>query len=321
MPVYRNPDTGEITERQGFVGRQLATIGQAFLPSIVVGEDLVTTQADLARKAKGLIHPRTLDIDTPRTFSGCDISVHVNIAGKIKKFAELQTISYSVYREKFPVRTIGRPNPKSIVRGARTISGSLIFTVFDRHAFWEISKQYPTGDTSVPHTAIPLLDQLPPFDITLTFQNEYGDMSAVRVLGVEIVSEGQIHSVDDLILENTMQYIARDLIPMAPTGDEVPKEVDLGMFLPNSGIFQQSTAEDAYISTIRNIQKQIGVIEKSMATETDTVEFASLKSERTMLLDKLQSLHDTKTIQADRRVINDPRGGSYSMAWNYLDIR
>lgn len=40
-------------------------------------------------------------------------------------------------------------------------------------------------------------DQLPPITITLTSMNEYGNISAMHLLGVELINEGSGVSIDD----------------------------------------------------------------------------------------------------------------------------
>ncbi|SFJ66214.1 hypothetical protein SAMN02799624_05440 [Paenibacillus sp. UNC496MF] len=73
------------------------------------------------------------------SFSGADIVATFN--GRL--IGELQAISYSVVREVAPIYTMGSPDPRSFSRGKRGISGSLIFTQFDRDALMdEMKKQY-----------------------------------------------------------------------------------------------------------------------------------------------------------------------------------
>ena len=76
---------------------------------------------------------------TNETFSGCYMTAQIIIKytddkGKEKAFqktiGELQTVSYSIYQEKKPVRSIGNINAKDYVMGPRTIAGSLVFSVF-----------------------------------------------------------------------------------------------------------------------------------------------------------------------------------------------
>lgn len=59
-----------------------------------------------------------------------------------------------------------------------------------------------------------MVDQIPPFDITISLVNEYGAISRLVLYGVELVNEGQTMSVDDLITENVCQFVARHIEPM-----------------------------------------------------------------------------------------------------------
>jgi len=137
-----------------------------------------------------------------------------------KVIGELQTMSYSVYREKSPVRTLGSVYPRAYVRGPRTIGGSMIFTVFNQHVLHEILemnlKFYNTGtsdhDKYTYSTNLP--DQLPPLDMSLVFANEYGSISHMGLYGVEFMQEGTTFSIEDIFTENVVQYVARDIDPM-----------------------------------------------------------------------------------------------------------
>lgn len=73
------------------------------------------------------------------SFSGADIVCTFN--GRI--IGEIQGITYSVQREVAPIYTMGSPDPRSFSRGKRGISGSMIFTQFDRDALMaEMRKNY-----------------------------------------------------------------------------------------------------------------------------------------------------------------------------------
>lgn len=121
---------------------------------------------------------------------------------------ELQTISYSMYNEKMPVRVLGDMNMKSVVFGNRTIAGSMVFTVFDRHWAHKMMDEYLRHVGSNAHI---LTDELPPINITISMCNEYGDKSRLAIYGVTFVMEGQTMSVQDMYTENTFQYMAKDL--------------------------------------------------------------------------------------------------------------
>lgn len=79
------------------------------------------------------------------SFSGADIvaTFHGRVIG------ELQGITYSVAREVAPVYTMGSPDPRSFSRGKRGISGSLIFTQFDRDALLEEMRKDYDGAPAV----------------------------------------------------------------------------------------------------------------------------------------------------------------------------
>ena len=158
------------------------------------------------------------------SFAGADIAATLVIPvidranGTIQsmdvlELAEVQTISYSIHRENSPVRTLGHVNARGFVKGSRTIAGSLIFTVFNEYAFYRIKEfRHIMAETGL--FFAPLADMLPPFDIVLTFFNEYGLGAKMKIYGVTIVDEGQTMSIDDLITEQTYTFMARGIQPM-----------------------------------------------------------------------------------------------------------
>lgn len=153
--------------------------------------------------------------NTYTSYAGTDIlAVFTPKGGSPVAFAELQTISYSIYRPMTQVYTLGRANPSGFVRGQRTIAGSLIFTVFDRHALYTVLQEgYKLQD----ERCLTLKgDELPPFDININFLNEYGQSASMVIYDVRLMSEGQTMSIEDRITENTMQFIANDIDLMKP---------------------------------------------------------------------------------------------------------
>ena len=60
-------------------------------------------------------------------------------------------------------------------------------------------------------------DEIPPFDITITFANEYGNASTMTIYGVEITNEGMGLSVDDITTEKAMSFVARSIDDMGVT--------------------------------------------------------------------------------------------------------
>ena len=171
-------------------------------------------------------------VETYNSFSGADIQALIAMPHghsgepKYQVLGNLQTISYSIYREKVPVRALGFVGDKGTARGTRTIAGSLVFTVFDRHVLWDVLRR-DTGDrgknSMFPDTGYldleyVMVDQLPPFDIVIHFANEYGYAAEMVLFGIELSQEGQVMSIQDMITENVMQFTARHMALMRPGG-------------------------------------------------------------------------------------------------------
>lgn len=59
-------------------------------------------------------------------------------------------------------------------------------------------------------------DQVPPFDVTLAAANEYGALAVLRIFQLEILNEGYGVSIDDIVSEQQMTYVARQVINWQP---------------------------------------------------------------------------------------------------------
>ena len=57
------------------------------------------------------------------------------------------------------------------------------------------------------------VDQILPFDVTITAANEYGQSAQMRLYGCEILNEGSGFSIDDIVIENQMTYVCRTILP------------------------------------------------------------------------------------------------------------
>jgi len=152
------------------------------------------------------------------SYAGVDIVAQIVLPGEAPvNVGELQTISYSIHRENAPVRILGHTNPVGFVKSGRTIAGSMIFTVFNNYAFYRL-KQF---QKAIENRLYPVADMLPPLDFVLTFANEFGVFSKLKIYGVTFIDEGGTMSVDDLITEQTHNYMARGIQPM--TGYSMPR--------------------------------------------------------------------------------------------------
>lgn len=188
------------------------------------------------------------------SYSGCDMVASIsysfdavdengNTSTKHMTYTlgELQTISYSIHMEKRPVRSIGNVNSKDYVMGQRTIAGSLVFAVFNKHfaknLIADTNGLFKEGQTF-------LVDELPPFNIIVSFANEYGLRSRLIIYGIRLLNEGQVMSVNDVYTENTYQFMATDIEYM---NDENGYESG------RSGVFLQIKESGSSDSTSRSI--------------------------------------------------------------------
>lgn len=202
------------------------------------------------------------------SYSGCDIIVTArltNITGsekaqkeKIYTLGSIQTLSVSTHQDKKPVRVIGSANALDYTMGQRTIAGSLVFAVFDKHFATEMFEDLK----EMTNKTFLLPDELPALDLTITFANEYGRTSRMAIYGLRIINEGQVMSINDLYTENTYQFVAIAMEPLSKgttTGNYSGKSNDLVIqasfeeedLIPKTlgeDIYNQNQIEDNIIS-------------------------------------------------------------------------
>lgn len=152
--------------------------------------------------------------------------------------ADAQTLSISSYRDKAPVRSLGSVYPKGYTRGPRQIGGNIVFTVFDRDVMYDFLETHPSDFDGNRQSTV-VLDQLPPVDIIISFANELGSVSRMAIYGVEFISAGQIMSIEDIMTENVVEYVARDFDPMTNVG-----VVDLHKPAGSTLVWQSKSASD-----------------------------------------------------------------------------
>lgn len=184
---------------------------------------------------------------TYTSFTGADLkAVFHNIV-----IAELVGISYTITREIAPIYTMGNPDPRSFSKGKRGIAGTMVFQKFDRQALRDLmdasiyvakNDDYqsigwrPVDEVSGianserlgVRLASPIyVDQIPPFDITITYSNEVGQLAWEKLLGVQILNEGNGISIDDLTHETNCTFVCRHVTGMIPRATITPQTQDL----------------------------------------------------------------------------------------------
>jgi len=148
---------------------------------------------------------RPTSTDINYSYSGSDITAVVTIPtlfGSMSDPVELKTMvafSYSTYKDKSPVRRLGHTNPVGFTDSIRTIAGTLVFITMKEDPLQHLVNTY-TGATDRTDPNIRMLpDQLPPFNLTLAFENK--DLPIGKTHNVMVPSGGSL----------TPQWVASDL--------------------------------------------------------------------------------------------------------------
>ena len=183
------------------------------------------------------------------SYSGADCkAVAFYNQGDSVRLESLATISYSVYEAKSPVRRLGERTVSGYTKGIRTVAGSMVFLVIEDHPLAELVKEANktkmwSEDNDKKGKSPKLIDNenrylstmLEPFNIGLFYRtevsfieneqaytqsqgkyasgyiSEFNDMAQLIISGVEIISEGMVTSVNDMVTEVTMQFVAHDV--------------------------------------------------------------------------------------------------------------
>lgn len=165
----------------------------------------------------------------------------------------IHTLSVSVHEAKGQARALGHRGVKGLARGVRTIAGSIIMTVVEDHPLRQLmlytkdKLPWYRGGWSVDRDMIGvgtalktydfsnrLAELLPPIDLLVTYVSEGGEFSAgatvwepnkvdlvsykgaaMLIQGVDFVDSGIVTSVNDIVSEITLSFIATDFKPIS----------------------------------------------------------------------------------------------------------
>lgn len=128
----------------------------------------------------------------------------------------LQTLSYQVHADKRPVRSLGAKYPRGFTTGQRLVAGSMIFTLFKEHPLVPLmdllsgAQDKGLASKEVDISSV-IADQIPPLNLYIIGTNEMGNVAAMTLFGVEFLNDGGVLSVQDVLSEITISYVARDL--------------------------------------------------------------------------------------------------------------
>lgn len=162
----------------------------------------------------------------------------VNGEPGVLHLASVITVSYSVYREKAPVYNIGQPLLSGFGIGKKYVAGSLITVSFDtdeisdfinRYLESQENKDFDRTDALLDggtykkiHTM--MRDDLSSFDMVFIMEDEMsgvGNAKEIILYDAQFINNGQVMSINDLITENTLSFIARDIREQRPFGTEL----------------------------------------------------------------------------------------------------
>ena len=243
---------------------------------------------------------------TNNTYSMCDIVCTIDIASNtasnlqehvITTLGKLQTLSYSIYQQKQPVRCLGNMNAKDYVYGQRTIAGSLVFAVFNRH--WLVDIYDQLIDKGMMKNWHYVADEIPPFNITISFANEYGYDSKMALYGVRLMTEGQVMSINDIYIENTYQFVATDIEYMDSLNawqrtDKINqrwKKTKQGIIAPQQNNIPNNKIPDIKGKQVQEEQKDKDDVKLQILTLSEDILQGSTEKE---MLEKLRNSYESQ---------------------------
>lgn len=233
-----------------------------------------------------------------KTFTGTDTLAFVIFPeSKPILLGSITTISYSIFREKRPVPLLGKINTGGYTRGMRTIAGTFIFTLINQHFVKDIMEQIPYLEAHGKMKA----DELPFFDVMVVSANEYGANCQMMMYGVEILDDAQVISINDLFIENTFGFVARDIDVF---GKKNPLTATYGGVESGAGSIESKSNYSAEnIDTVMPYDFNINGYKDFMnsvlkSTESDKIYKAQGKLINLNLLSKANGVLDNDTFNA-----------------------
>lgn len=164
------------------------------------------------------------------------------------------SISYSVYRNKKAVHNLGNKVISGFASGPRYVAGTIIKTMFLEDdlilGLQQLRDKLKNASQYADHLAILnmastpesnsnlMLDDILSCDIIVLYASEYqSNMIKEVITGATFINNGQVMSVNDMITETTISYIAQDVLqhdrldsilsPIKSTNTSIIKASDL----------------------------------------------------------------------------------------------
>lgn len=189
---------------------------------------------------------------------------------KAKKAIHLNsmaTISLSIHEAKSPVRRLGERGISGVSRSLRTIAGSIVFLVLKDHPLRELAlidpaNVYPGligysrdlysrgmgGMATASSSDIKFINKvstlISPFNILLNYSTEVNystkdngtkESASLMIEGIDIISEGVVTSVNDMVSEVVVQFIAQNVVTLTHSSID-PTNTSLQEFIKSAEV-------------------------------------------------------------------------------------
>jgi hypothetical protein len=161
------------------------------------------------------------DRSYPGAFAATDIHAVIELPGnQVSTLGQMAALSISTHRDTFPVTSMGTVAARGFTQGHRTVAGTLIFHTIDQAAFsysgnaWR--QRYGADGDPQKVFGPPAADELPLFDIHLSYVNEVGMVSYESLYGVRVLDFGKTISLENLHPIESYSYMALDYVPLRP---------------------------------------------------------------------------------------------------------
>lgn len=176
----------------------------------------------------------------------------------------MATISLSIHEAKSPVRRLGERGISGVSRSLRTIAGSIVFLVLKDHPLRELAIKDPANfypeligysrdlnyrgvggisgfDVKDNKMVNKISSLISPFNIVLNYSTEVNvqnEIASLMIEGVEIVTEGIVTSVNDMVSEVVVQFIAQNVITLTHSGSKNINDI-IGSYQSNDESFEK----------------------------------------------------------------------------------
>jgi hypothetical protein len=237
------------------------------------------------------------------SYSGADCKAYAwfeNNPGAVKDLSSLATISISVHEAKAPVRRLGHVGVSGYSKGIRTIAGTMVFLVIEDHPLRTMMEADPIGKTSNYYYSgdrdkgadseygVKLSTMISPFNILLKYQtevisnqkdtsssttknkqfNKTPGRASMLLKNIEITGESIVTSVNDMVTEVVVQFVAEDIKTLKKEETELlldTKEIPKDKEKESVETASISIAEAAKVA-----DEKIGDIEQVQLASTST---------------------------------------------------